>query len=207
MRADQIRERLLHAGAATVYEAAGRRGALDPGIRQLIGTEPVAGPAVPVRCHPGDNLAVHRVMEDLSPGDVLVVDGAGVLVGYLGDILGTAALARGAIAAVIDGGARDQRDLAKLGFAVWARGPAIPGAAKLTAGTVGTSIVCGGVHIRPGDWIVADADGVVAVDSATLTQTIDGADARLASEERVRNQLREGALTLDLFELRKAAGH
>jgi 4-hydroxy-4-methyl-2-oxoglutarate aldolase len=203
---DGIVERLMRAGAATVYEAAGRTGALDARIRPMVVEQPIAGRALTVRCHPGDNLALHLAVAVAAPGDVLVVDGAGVSVGYLGDILASAALARGAVAAVIDGGTRDVAELATLGFPVWARTRAIRGASKVVPGSVRVPVVCGGVAVGPEDWVVADADGVVAVAADQIKDTLMRAERRLAAEDTMREQLGNGALTLDLLDLRASLG-
>jgi 4-hydroxy-4-methyl-2-oxoglutarate aldolase len=193
---------LVAAGAATVYEAAGRRGALDPGIVAFSAAAAVGGRAVPVGCHPGDNLAIHRAVAEAGEGDVLVIDGAAVMVGYLGDILAQAAQERGVSGAVIDGGARDLEALRDLGFPVWARGPAIPGASKVVPGRIGEPIVCGGVQVAWGDLVVADVDGVVAVPAAEVETVAAAVARRLAFEEDVRAGLARGETTLDLLDLR-----
>jgi 4-hydroxy-4-methyl-2-oxoglutarate aldolase len=144
MREDELRAGLVELGAATLYEVAGRRGALDGAIRPLAGDTPIAGPAATAICHPGDNLAVHRAVARLEAGAILVVDGRGVQVGYLGDILATGAHVRGALGAVVDGGVRDLEAIRSLGFGLWARGPAIARAPKTTPGEVGGPISCGG---------------------------------------------------------------
>ncbi|MEW6045338.1 MAG: hypothetical protein AB1609_02490 [Bacillota bacterium] len=64
-------------GAATVYEANGQMGRMNSAIKPLAPGMKVAGPALPVRCHPGDNLMVHVAVSVAKPGDVLVVDAGG----------------------------------------------------------------------------------------------------------------------------------
>lgn len=193
-------------GAATVYEANGRRGALHPDVRPTsdrFGI--VAGRALPLRCAPGDNLAVHRAVAVAAPGDVLVVDGGGILVGHLGDVLAVAALARGVVAVVVDGGVRDVAEVAELGLPVWSTGVAMRGAEKRSPGTVGEAIVCAGARVVRGSWIVADDDGVVAVEPADVEDAHAGAVSRWEAEEAMKERLRAGELTLDLLGLRAAA--
>lgn len=192
-------------GAATVYEAAGRRGALDPAIRRRVGTA-LAGPALPIDCAPGDNLAVHRAVAEAAPGEVLVVAGAGVAVGYLGDVLAVAAQVRGVAGAVVDGGVRDLREIDELGFGLWARHVAMTGAQKRAAGRVGAPVVCGGVAVRRGDWVVADEDGVAVVPRDVVPAVLAAARRRQDDEERMKAELLRGALTLDLLGLRADAG-
>ena len=199
--------RLAAIGAATLYEAAGRVGALDPAIRAFgpPASPAIAGPALTVGCHPGDNLAVHRAIAEAAEGEVLIIDGAGLALGYMGDVLGVAALARGVVGAVIDGGVRDLAELATLCFPVWARAAAIPGTTKVAPGTVSAPITCGGVAVEPGDWIVADADGVVAIGASHVAEVVIRAEQRGARERAIQGRLRAGELTLDLMELRASA--
>lgn len=193
---------LVEAGAATCYEAAQRRGALASSIRALTSGMSVGGRARPVSCHPGDNLAVHRAVAEAEPGEMLIIDGGGVLVAYLGDVLAEAAVARGVLGAVVDGGIRDLAALAELPFPVWARASAITGASKLNPGRVNENVICGGVAIAPGDWVVADADGVVAGPASALAEVAQRAEQRVREEEALRTRLRAGELTLDLLNLR-----
>jgi 4-hydroxy-4-methyl-2-oxoglutarate aldolase len=90
-----IADELMAAGVSTVYEAAGRRGGMKPGLQPFTDGQRLFGRALTARCQPGDNLAVHRVVAEAQTGDVLVVDGACVLVGYWGEILTAAAQVRG----------------------------------------------------------------------------------------------------------------
>lgn len=108
-------------GTATVYEASGLDCALDPAIRPAWRGASVTGPAFTVACPAGDNLAVHRALESVSPGNVLVVAAGGALFGYWGEVLTVAARARGVVGLVIDGGVRDAAAVECLAFPVRAR--------------------------------------------------------------------------------------
>lgn len=193
---------LAGAGSTTVYEAAGQQGAMDPEIRALGPGRAIAGRALTVRCTPGDNLGVHQAIAAAEAGDVLVVDGGGAEVGYLGDVLAVAAQTRGVRGAVVAGGVRDLSGLDELGFEAWARGPAITAATKRIEGEVGVPIVCGGVLVRPGDVVVADRDGVAVVPGDNMKDVVDQVRARIRREDDLRAQIRAGALTLDLLGLR-----
>ncbi|MDQ0474595.1 4-carboxy-4-hydroxy-2-oxoadipate aldolase/oxaloacetate decarboxylase [Labrys wisconsinensis] len=191
------------AGAATVYEAQGRLGDVDPAIRAVVPGRPVAGPAFCIACEPGDNLALHRGVAEAAPGDVLVVAGAGQACGYLGDILAEAALCRGIAGVVVDGSVRDATELTRMGFPVWARGLAIRGAGKARPGLTGVPVEIGGVRVVPGDLVVADDDGVCVVPLAGAAAALAATERRLRQEEAVRAGLRRGELTLDLLDLRR----
>ncbi|RTL99479.1 MAG: 4-carboxy-4-hydroxy-2-oxoadipate aldolase/oxaloacetate decarboxylase [Hyphomicrobiales bacterium] len=196
-------EFFARAGAATVYEAYGRAGNLDPALRAIVPGLAVAGPAFCARCEPGDNLALHRAVAEAAPGDVIVLSGNGEACGYLGDILAEAAACRGIAGVVVDGFVRDAAELNRMRFPVWARGLAIRGATKVHPGELGRPVECGGMRIAPGDLVVADDDGACVVASADIDRVFDSTGRRLAQEVEIRERLRQGSLTLDLLDLRK----
>lgn len=200
---ESLLAQLAEIDSATLHEAAGRIGALDPSLKPLWPEATVVGRAFTARCHPGDNLAIHRAVAEARPGDVLVVDAGGHLGGYWGEVLGVSALARGVRGLVIDGGVRDAAALQRRGFPVWARGVSIQGMVKVSPGTIGERVVCGGVEVRPGDWIVGDRDGVVAIPRERVRATLDAARQRVAKETKLMAHLAQGELTLDLLDLRE----
>lgn len=201
---DTILDRLGSMDPATIYEAAGRQGALDPALKPVWPGASVVGRALPVRCHPGDNLAVHRALAVAAAGEVLVVDAAGFVAGYFGEVTAVQALARGIRGLVIDGGLRDSAALRRRGFPAWSRGISVLGTVKVTPGTVGEPVVCGGVLVRRGDYVVADDDGVVVLPHERAESVLQAAKRRIEKEAAMMAQLEAGALTLDLLGLRDA---
>jgi 4-hydroxy-4-methyl-2-oxoglutarate aldolase len=204
--AADLRDELLRLGSATVYEAAGAEGALDPAIAPVWPGARVCGPALPVQCSPGDNLAIHLALEAAAAGVVLVVDAHAHLAGYCGEVLAVGAQARGVLGLVIDGGVRDSDALERLRFPVFARGRSIARTVKHEPGRVGQPVVAGGALVRPGDVVVADGDGAVVVRAERLTEVLEASRARVAKEDQVMSRLRAGELTLDLLGLRRPAG-
>ena len=163
----------------------------------------LAGSAVTVSSHPGDNLMIHAAVEVCEAGDILVVaNTAPSSHGMFGELLASSVMARGVRGLVVDAGVRDTRELRALGFPVWARHVSCQGTVKATAGSVNVPIVLGGVVISPGDVICADDDGVVAVPVAEAEWALEQSRIRIAAEEQSRAKLTAGELGVDFYGLR-----
>ena len=190
-------------GVATVHEAQGRRGLMKPYLRPVYPGARVAGPAVTVLSHPGDNLMIHAAVEICRPGDVLVVALlADSTDGMFGELLACSLRAHGVAGLVIDAGARDSTRLAEMNFPVWSRAISAQGTVKETAGCVNVDVVCAGALVQPGDAVVGDADGVVVVPRERAAEVTRLGSERRAKEERTRQRLLSGELGLDIYGLR-----
>jgi 4-hydroxy-4-methyl-2-oxoglutarate aldolase len=190
---------LLSLGSATLGESGGRP--MHPRIREVWPGAVVAGPAYPVTCSPGDNLAVHAAVAEAPAGSVLVVAADPPERGYWGEVLTTAAQARGIRGLIIDGGVRDVAALENHGFPVFAALVALRGASKLRGGGIGGPARVGDVEVRAGDWVVGDRDGVTVVDGDDLAGVVERGQARADKETAMFTKLREGATTVDLLGL------
>jgi 4-hydroxy-4-methyl-2-oxoglutarate aldolase len=198
--AGEVGEELLRHGTATLGESGARR--MRSRIRPVWSGAEVAGPAVPVRCTPGDNLGIHVGVTVAPPGSVLVVDvGEERELGFWGEVLTTAAEARGIAGLVIDGCVRDVDALAAHGFPVFSSGVALTGATKEMPGSVHRPVVAGGVEVETGDWIVGDVDGVVVVPRASVDDVLAAAHARTKKEAGLLDALKTGKTTIEFLAL------
>jgi 4-hydroxy-4-methyl-2-oxoglutarate aldolase len=191
---------LLELGTATLGESGASR-MVDAPMPMWAGAA-LAGPARPIRCTPGDNLGVHVGVTAAVEGEVLVVDvGSAHGFGYWGEVLTVAAQARRLAGLVIGGCVRDVDAIESRRFPVFARGTALPGARKEQAATIDHPVEFGGVTITPGDWVIADRDGIVVVPADRITDVLDAARARTEREVTIFRALQDGATTVELLGL------
>lgn len=197
-------QRLARAGTATIGEAAPGTRIVGAPIRPLAQGMRLAGPVRTVRCRPGDNLALHRMLAVAGEGEVLVVDYCGRIdSGPFGEVMSIACQVRGIAGLVIDGAVRDSAQIIDLGLPVFARGLNIRGTTKIDPGEIDGTLQIGGAAVAPGDFVVADDDAVIIVPAMDVNGTLDAADARMAVEARQIERIRAGETTLHLLGLDK----
>jgi len=193
-------QQLVALGSATLGESGASL--LHPRLRPMWHGAAVAAPAFTVSCAPGDNLAIHVGVARAPRGAALVVAiEDSTERGYWGEVLTTGAEAAGIAALIIDGTVRDVAALEQHQFPVFARGIALRGASKVGPGSVGGPIVIGDRTVRAGDWIVADADGIVVIALEALDAVLASGLERAAKEEIFFKELRAGKTTVELLSL------
>ena len=197
-----IVERFVDFDPATLFEAAGRKGNVDPAIRPAWHGAKVCGRAITVECPPCDNLMLHIAVANAKPGAIIVATVGGfLLAGAWGEILTEAALACGVAGLVIDGAVRDIDAIEALRFPVFSRGLAIGSCTKERPGKLDVPIQLGGAAVRPGDLVVGNADGLVVVEQGRIEEVYQAAVERRKRESEIITKLRKGRTTLELLGL------
>ena len=195
--------------AADVMDALGyREQALEHGVRPAHPASCFAGPAVTIDAHRHDEphedpySRIFEAFDRVRAGDVIVVATNGeVRSGLWGELLSTAAASRGVNAVVTDGLVRDIRPMNDMGFHCFCRGCSpLDSAGRVLATGVQVPVTCGGVRVEPGDFILADYEGVVVIPSAIREQVRARCLEKLEGENRVRDELASGRSPREVFD-------
>lgn len=153
----------------------------------------IIGRALTVKTAPGDNLMVHKAIDMAGPGDVIVVDAGGnVLNAIIGEIMATYAATRNVAGFVIDGAIRDSGSLSSADLPVFARGVSHRGPYKEGPGEINVPVSVDGMVVMPGDLIVGDADGVLAIRPDLVDRLGDAVQAIEDKEKTVLANLAQG---------------
>ena len=195
---------LARLGVATVHEAAGRTGVVGFPLTQVVPGSRVAGPARTAVCAPRDNTMAHVAIAHAQPGDVLVLTSAAPEpYAYIGELLVTQARRRGVAGFLVDAAIRDVDELAAIGLPVWARWVSAQGATKGTLGELDVPVVVGGAAIAPGDLVVLDCDGAMALPAARIDEVLPLALERERREAEMRARYEAGELSYDVQGIRE----
>lgn len=160
----------------------------------------ICGPAITVKVRPGDNLMIHKALEQAQPGDVIVIDGGGDLTqALIGGLIRTTALRKKIAGFVVDGAIRDLAEWADGEVPVFAKGHTHRGPDKSGPGEVNVAIACAGMVVNPGDLLLADSDGALAISPADVESVLVRAKAHLQKEENIRKNNASGTTDPERF--------
>jgi 4-hydroxy-4-methyl-2-oxoglutarate aldolase len=202
-----VLEQASRLSTATVLAALGTSERPDPEIRPLVAGSVAAGPAVTCRCPAGDVLSVILALDESRAGDVLVVEtDPEVEIALFGGVLAGFAVERGLAGVVTNGWVRDAAEIRALGLPVWARGIRLAGPTRELRGELGTRVRLGSLPVEPGDLILADDDGAVAVPAGRAREVVERAAEREAHEAGIVGRIRAGASLAEAMGLDVAAG-
>jgi len=186
-------ERFAGLGTAQIGDCMGRLYGIR-GLRPLNpGGAALRGSALTVKVRPGDNLLIHKAIAMGAPGDVIVVDGGGELANALiGELMMLDARFRGVAGFVIDGAVRDVDTLSQADFPCFARGVSYQGPYKDGPGEINVPVAVGGQVVEPGDLIIGDADGVLAVPASLAEGVLALALEKERGEARIKEKIAAG---------------
>ncbi|MBR0690101.1 dimethylmenaquinone methyltransferase [Bradyrhizobium manausense] len=186
----------LHEGLGPII---GRQCLMQPQMCALFPTARVCGQAVTSFNFPGDNLMLHAAFRVAEPGDILVLTNGGSPQGALwGEIASYYSRIRKLGGAVIDGATRDTVQITEMGFPVFASHVSVSYPGKRGPGAVNVPVVMAGVTVNPGDLIVGDADGVMAIPPSHVEAAVRNAEARMAKEAEIKRRLDGGETLYDV---------
>jgi 4-hydroxy-4-methyl-2-oxoglutarate aldolase len=193
---DDIARRMATLTASAVADATGGEGAVSAGLTRFSGSGTVAGRAVTADCGEGSLWAVFATLDRAEPGDVLCMTAPGPTA-YLGDLLASDIANRGLAAVVVDGLIRDRDTIAGLPVSIFARGVTPVARRGRDPGRSMVPVHIGGVPVHPGDWIVADGDGVLVIPAQEAEAVLRKAEESARAEARIMARIKEGATVLD----------
>jgi len=193
---------------ANVSDVMARMTAGGARLRPLHDGTYMSGAALTVRTRPGDNLLVHKALQMVQAGDVLVVDAGGDLTNaIIGELMLMQARKRGAAGMVINGAVRDSAFIRQHDFPVFAAGVTHRGPYKDGPGEINVAVSLDGMVIEPGDLVVGDDDGLLCVPYAMTDAVLQAAQAKHATEEKTVADIAAGTLEVTWIDARlKALG-
>lgn len=180
---------------ANISDCMARMSAGGPRLRPMHNGAPMAGPALTVKCRPGDNLMIHKALTLAQPGDVIVVDAGGDLTNALfGEIMVATSVKIGLAGIVLNGAVRDSEEIARGAFPLYAAGVTHRGPYKDGPGEINVPIAIDGMVIEPGDLIVGDADGLLCVPYDQAEALLAATRQKMEAEKKMLADIAAGKL-------------
>lgn len=188
-------KRIKDCGAPAMSDGMNKFNTMDPGIKPIVENTCIVGQAVTLRLRAADNLMLHKCIGYLREGDILVVDTCGCNNNsILGDLIATTAFKQKIAGIIVDGGIRDICELRAARLPIFTRFVTPAVGDKDGPGEINRAICCGGVPVHPGDYIIADDNGIVVVPQDMVYQAVENAEKKLEKDEKRRKQIEEGVL-------------
>lgn len=197
---DKIKKVLGEVSTANISDAMHREGALK-GIKPVLNSVKLVGPAVTVRTYPGDWAKPVEAIDRADPGDVIVIDAGGAGPAVWGELATHSSVKKKISGVVIDGAIRDVEEVRKLKFPAFARIVTPAAGEPKGFGEIGVPVRVSGVVIYPGDWVVGDDDGVVVIPQKDAVEITNRAMDVLERENRIRKEIQEGGTLGEVIHL------
>ena len=197
-----MREIFSKCSAANVSDAMHRKGWL-PGINSAVPGAKAIGPAVTVWTYPGDWAKPVEAIDQAEPGSVLVVDVRGEGPAVWGEEATRSCLQQEITGVVINGALRDSAEIRELGFPAFAKLVAPAAGDPKGMGMIGVPLKIGETAVRPGDWVIADDDGVVVVPAERAVEVANRALSVVERESREKAEIDAGSPLGKVVELER----
>jgi len=181
---EKTRKELLKYCSAMISDTLGKGWAMSGDIKSMVPGVKMAGTAYTVRCVSSDYMAIVKGIKEAGVGDVLVIDNQGITeIAMVGEIMVTAAMRNGVVGMVVDGAIRDIEGIRSNGFPIFAKCTIPTSGFGETLGDWDVPVSCGGLIVRPGDWIFGDDDGVSVIPFEKIESTLEGLKEHQKKEE------------------------
>lgn len=199
---EELEAAFMKVSTPNISDAMQRRGEMR-GIRPVTPGAKMAGRAFTVRTYPGDWAKPVEAIDQAPPGSVIVIDASGGEKAVWGELATWSCVVKGIKGVVIDGAIRDVDEIRALGFPAFARHVSPTAGDPKGFGELNVEVTCGGVKVRPGDWVVGDDNGVVVVPSELAVEVANRALDVLEKENRVREEIRRGSTLSQVLRLKR----
>ena len=193
--------------SASIHECMNKTGAMNSGMRPVWPGCRICGTAFTVHTRPADNLMLHKALDMVQPGDVIVLccEGFTEAGGMWGGMMTASALAKGAAGLITDGSVRDTMLIKELGFPVFSCGINIKASTKGLPGRINHPVSVCGITVCPGDLVFGDNDAVVVVPREKAGEIYELTLAREQKEDKLLQQIKSGeGTTFNLLGFDKA---
>jgi 3-hexulose-6-phosphate synthase/6-phospho-3-hexuloisomerase len=200
---DELHEAFSKVSSPNVADAQHKRGAMKGILPRIHHGRRMVGRALTVQTVSGDWAKPVEAIDRAGPGDVIVVDACGGEVAVWGELASESCKTKGVAGLVVDGAVRDLDSILELDFMCFSRHISSNAGEPKGYGGIGHEIVCGGVAVRTGDWIIGDESGVVVVPQEAAVEVANRALDVLERENRLREEIRRGATLSSVMDLEK----
>ena len=201
--ADGLREAFSKVSSPNVTDAQHKMGAMKGIVARTGRNVKMVGRALTVQTVNGDWAKPVEAIDRASEGDVIVVDACGGEIAVWGELASWSCKTKGVAGVVIDGAARDIDAIIDMGFPCFSRYTASNAGEPKGYGGIGHEVVCGGVTVRTGDWVIGDESGVVVVPQEHALEVANRAVDVMERENRVREEIQRGGTLSSVMKLEK----
>ena len=197
----ELFEAFSKASSPNVADAQHKKGAMKGIIPRLKHGTKMVGRALTVQTVNGDWAKSVEAIDRAQVGDVIVIDACGGEIAVWGELASWSCKSKGVVGVVIDGAARDIDFILDLDFPCFSRHIASNAGEPKGFGGIGHEIVCGGVPVRTGDWVIGDESGVVVVPQENAVEVANRAVDVAEREERLREEIKRGGTLSSVLKL------